>query len=105
MSGVTDYKRVISTISKESPAIVTTSTDHDLSSNQFVRLTSMGLSGNSNFGMESVNNGRFKIKVIDSTSYSLHDPITGEDIDTSNETTYVSNGQSNLIQESFEYNS
>jgi len=103
--GVTDYKRDISTITKASPAVVTTSTAHNLSSNQFVRLTNMGEAGNHSYGMDSLVNGRFKIKVIDSTSFSLHDPYTNENIDTSNQKTYVSNGQSNLIQFDFIYNS
>ena len=44
-------------------------------------------------GMDQLNNNRYRIVVINSTSFSLKDVITGEPIDSTAFTAYVSGGR------------
>ena len=65
--------------------------------NQIVRLTDLGqVTAATDRGMGELNNNRYKIVVIDSTNFSLKDVITGEPIDSSAFTAYVSGGRITL---------
>lgn len=98
----TSYQRDISAISQSNPCVVTTDTEHGYSTNAFVRITNVGLAWNQDFGMEGLENRRYKIKVLSTTTFSLHDPISGENIDSSNLPAYVSSGKVNLIRTFYE---
>ena len=100
---VTNYTKDISSISKANPCVVTTSEEHGYSTNDFVRITNCGNAGNSNFGMSLLTRNKYKIKVIDTTSFSLHNPVTGNNIDSTTYETYVSDGKVNLIRTLYQY--
>jgi hypothetical protein len=55
-------------------------------------------------GQDPLNDKRFRIVVIDDNSFSLKDPITLRDIDSTNFPPYVTGGSCNKIATNFEYN-
>ena len=83
----------ISAISKTDPCVVTHGT-YTFQTNQIVRLTDLGqVTAATDRGMGQVNNNRYRIVVTGATTFSLKDPVTGEAIDSSAFTTYVSGGR------------
>ena len=93
--GVTAYRTLISAVSKADPCVITTTTAHGYSTGQLIRITDLGAIGANATarGMDELNNNRYKITVINSTSFSLQDPITGDNIDSTNFVTWVSGGR------------
>lgn len=94
--GVTSYHKLISGATAADPVVITTSTAHGYQSNQIVRITDLGSDMPTARGMDQLNNNRYSITVINSTSFSLQDPITREDIDGSAFTAWVSGGRVNV---------
>lgn len=94
--GATAYRASISAVSKADPCVVTTSAAHGYATGDIVRITQLGDAGAVDYGMDELNNRRFKIVVLTSTTFSLQDPVSGEDIDSTSFTTYVSGGKVNL---------
>lgn len=92
--GVTSYRSDISAVSQADPCAVTTSSAHGYSTGQIVRITDLGNVGPNATarGMDQINNNRYKIVVTGSTTFTLQDPISGEDIDSTSFTAYVSGG-------------
>ncbi len=81
----------ISGISQGDPCVITHST-FTFQTNQIVRLTNLGNCGAVDHGMDQLNNNRYKIVVLSPTTFSLKDVITGEPIDSSAFTAYISGG-------------
>lgn len=104
MSGQTAHRTDISAISNADPCTITTSEAHGYSTNDFVRLTDLNSRMPILRGMDPLNNHRFKIIVTNTTQFTLRDPITFKDIDSTNYTPYVTGGYCNRIEENFEYN-
>lgn len=94
--GQATSQATISGITAADPCVVSHSA-YSFQDNQIVRLTDLGAVGAnaspSDRGMGELNNNRYKIVVINSTSFSLKDVITGEPIDSSAFTAYVSGGR------------
>lgn len=92
--GAPAYRAAISGVSQADPCVVTTSAAHGYSTGQIVRITDLGDVGPNatDRGMEQINNLRFKIVVVNSTSFSLQDPVSGEAIDSTNYTAWVAGG-------------
>ena len=92
--GQATSQATISGISAADPCVITHST-FTFQDNQIVRITDLGAVGANATarGMGELNNNRYKIVVINSTSFSLKDVITGEPIDSSAFVTYVSGGR------------
>jgi len=90
--GVSSRHATISGISAADPCVVTHST-YTFQDNQIVRITDLGDVGATDNGMGQLNNLRFKITVVNSTSFSLKDVITGEAIDSLAYTAYVAGGR------------
>lgn len=82
----------ISGITQADPGVVTHSA-FTFQTNQVVRFTDLGEVGVSDRGMGQLNNNRYKVVVLSPTTLSLKDVITGEPIDTSAFTAYVSGGR------------
>jgi hypothetical protein len=82
----------ISAISAADPVVVTHST-FTFQTNQIVRFTDLGNNGGTDVGMGQLNNNRYKVVVLTSTTVSLKDVITGEPIDGTAFTAYVSGGR------------
>jgi hypothetical protein len=87
------YRFLITGITAADPAVVTVASTVGLQSDQIIRITDLGSDMPTARGMDQLNNLRFKITVLNSTTFSLQDPITGEDIDSTNYTTYVTGGR------------
>jgi hypothetical protein len=97
--GVASYSSAVSTITQADPCVVTTTAAHGLSDGQQIRITDLGSDMPTARGMDELNNERYEIAYIDSTSFSLKDPISGEAIDSTSYTAYVEGGRVNLVRE------
>ncbi len=86
----------ISGITAADPVVITHSA-FTFQTNQVVRITDLGQVSDGgvplNRGMGQLNNKRYAIVVVDSTHFSLKDVVTGEPIDGSAFTAYVSGGR------------
>ena len=85
----------ISGITQADPGVITHST-YTFQTNQIVRLTDLGQTGVSDRGMGALNNNRYRVVVTGATTFTLKDVITGEPIDTTAMTAYVSGGRITL---------
>lgn len=95
--GVTSSHKLIDAISAADPCVVSTSTAHGFQTGQIVRITDLGqVTTVTNRGMGQLNNNRYRIVVIDADDFSLKDVITGEPIDSTAFTAYVSGGRVTL---------
>lgn len=81
----------ISGITQADPCVVTHSA-YTFQNNQVVRFTNLGNCGAVDHGMAELNNNRYKVTVLSPTTVSLKDVITGEPIDSTTFTAYVSGG-------------
>ncbi len=94
--GETAFRALISAATTADPVVITTAAVHGYQNNQLVRITDLGPDMPTARGMDQINNKRFKITVINTTSFSLQDPVTGEDVDGSAFTAWVAGGRVNL---------
>jgi hypothetical protein len=85
----------ISGITAADPVVITHAA-YTFQNDQIVRITDLGNVGVTDRGMSQLNNNRYKIVVISPTTFSLKDVITGEPIDGTAYTAYVSGGQVTL---------
>ncbi len=94
--GQASMHATISGITAADPAVVTHSA-YTFQTNQVVRLTDLGqVTPSVDRGMGELNNKRFAIVVLSPTTFSLKDVITGEPIDSTAFTAYVSGGRITL---------
>lgn len=95
--GETTAHANISGITQADPCVVTTDAAHGLQDDQIVRITDLGqVTSATNRGMGQLDGNRYRITVLTTTTFSLQDPITGEDIDSTAFTAYVSGGRVTL---------
>jgi hypothetical protein len=94
--GVTAYRSLISAVSLADPCVITTTAAHGLQTDQIVRITDLGSGMPTARGGDELNNNRYQIVVIDTTNFSLKDPVTGEPIDSTNFTAWVAGGRVTL---------
>jgi len=96
--GVAALRALIAGVSQADPCVVTTTTAHGFQTDQIVRITDLGNVGPNAAarGMDEINNKRFLITVINSTSFSLRDVITDEPIDSTSYTAWVSGGRCDI---------
>lgn len=90
--GQASMQATISGITAADPCVITHST-YTFQTNQVVRITDLGDVGVTDRGMSQLNNNRYKIVVLGATTFSLKDVITGEPIDSTSFTAYVSGGR------------
>ena len=90
--GQASLHATISAISAADPVVITHST-YTFQTNQVVRITDLGSDMPTARGMDQLNNNRYKIVVLSGTTFSLKDVITGEPIDGTSFTAYVSGGR------------
>lgn len=86
---------LITGITQADPGVVTHAA-FTFQTNQIVRFTDLGETGISDRGMGALNNNRYRITVLSATTFSIKDVITGEPIDTTAMTAYVSGGRLTL---------
>ncbi len=85
----------ISGITQADPCVVTHSA-FTFQTNQIVRFTDLGDCGAVDHGMAQLNNNRYKIVVLSPTTFSLKEVISGEPVDSTAFTAYVSGGRLTL---------
>lgn len=94
--GQANSHATISGITQADPCVITHSA-YTFQTNQIVRLTDLGqVTSATDRGMGQLNNNRYRIVVLTSTTFSLKDVITGEPIDSTAFTAYVSGGRITL---------
>lgn len=86
----------ISAISQADPCVVTTSAAHGFQTNQIVRITDLGSDIPTPRGMDQLNNNRYRIVVLTTTTFSLKDPVSDEAVDSTSYTAYVTGGRVTL---------
>lgn len=101
--GQTPHRAEITNITNADPCVVTTSEEHGYSTHDFVRLTNLNGCMPIPHGSDPLNNYKFRIIVTGNNAFSLQDPITFKDVDSTNFTPYVSGGYCNLIETNFVY--
>jgi hypothetical protein len=94
--GAPDYHKLISGVSQANPCVVTTSTAHGYQTDQIVRITDLGSDMPTARGMDQINNKRFRIVVLTSDTFSLYDPVSGDAINSTSYTAWVSGGRVDL---------
>lgn len=85
----------ISGITQADPCVVTHSA-YTFQTNQIVRFTDLGNITVVDHGMAQLNNNRYRIVVLSSTTFSLKDVVTGEPVDSTAYSAYVSGGRITL---------
>ncbi|HUU87117.1 MAG TPA: hypothetical protein VMX17_05115 [Candidatus Glassbacteria bacterium] len=94
--GVTAYRSLISAVTAADPCVITTTAVHGLQTNQLIRITDLGSGMPTARGMDELNNKRFRVVVINTTSFSLKDPVSDEPVDSTNFVTWVAGGRIDL---------
>ena len=103
MSGQAAFRADISAMTNANPCVITTDADHGYNTHDFVRITDINGSIPVLRGMDPINNNKYRIVKIDSTSFSLEDPITFDKINSTNFPPYVEGGYCNLVEQNFIY--
>lgn len=103
MAGQESNRTNISAMTNADPCAVTTDAVHGYTTGGFVRITDLNGAIPIHRGMNPINNGRWEIVVTSTTAFTLKDPITHKDLDSTDFTPYVSGGYCNLIETSFDY--
>jgi len=96
--GVPAFRALISGVTQANPCVVTTTAPHGFQTNQLVRITDLGNVGPTlaSRGMDPLNNNRFGIIVLSSTTFSLYDVISGDPIDSTSFPAWVSGGRCDI---------
>lgn len=100
--GAASYQKLITAITQADPCVVTSAT-HGFVTGQQVIITDLGSDMPVARGMGELNNKRFSITRINANTFSLQDPITGLDIDSTAYTAYVTGGRVTLISREVVY--
>lgn len=103
MSGQIPRRALIAGVSLSSRCEVTTAEDHEYVTGNQVRITDLDGMMPVKRGMDQINNGLFLVEVTSSGSFYIKDPITGNYIDSTNFTPYVTGGRVNLDNRQFIY--
>jgi hypothetical protein len=91
--GVASSRALISAVSQADPCVITTVAVHGYQTDQIVRITDLGSDMPTARGMDEINNKRYKILVTSTTQFSLKDVVSGEAIDSTAFTAWVSGGR------------
>lgn len=94
-SGVPSFRALIAGVSQADPCVITTTVPNSFQTDQIVRITDLGNvgSGAAARGMDQLNNNRYLITVLTTTTFSIRDVITDEPIDSTSFTAWVSGGR------------
>jgi hypothetical protein len=84
---------LIAGVTQADPCVVTTTAAHGFQDGQIVRITDLGSDMPVVRGMDEINNKRYKIVVTAVNAFSLQDPISGDDIDSSGYVAWVAGGR------------
>lgn len=91
--GAPAYRALISGVTQADPCVITTTAPHGFQTNQIVRITDLGDQMPTARGMSQLNNNRYGITVLTSTTFSIYDVTTGEPIDSTGYEAWVAGGR------------
>jgi len=94
--GASETRTTITGITQADPCVVT-AVAHGLTSGSLIRITDLGPMAPTARGGNELNDNRYKVVVLTDDTFSLQDPITGEDIDSTAYVAWVVGGSVNLI--------
>lgn len=94
--GATAYRALIAGVSQANPCVVTTTAAHGYQTDQIVRISDLGADAPTARGMNQINNMRFRIVVLTSTTFSLKDVVSDDPINSTSYTAWVAGGRVNL---------
>ena len=100
--GQLPHRSLMLSMSLGFPCIITTTEAHGYSTHDFIRITNLnGLMPSPENGADQLNGNRYRIIVTGDDTFKIQDPVTFEDIDSTNFTPYVAGGKVNLIESTF----
>jgi len=102
-TGQEERRYDITSISLADPCVVTTTTDHGLSDFDFVRLMNLNGWKTHPLPVDPLDGNKYRVIVTDTDKFKIQDPVTFEYIDSTDFAAYVSGGNVNYIQTSFDY--
>lgn len=88
--------KLIAGVTAANPCVVTTTASHGYQTGQIVRITDLGSDMPVARGMDEINNRRYKIVVTAVNAFSLQDPVSGLDVDSTAYTAWVAGGRVTL---------
>lgn len=91
--GVPAFRALISGVTQANPCVITTTAPHGFQTNQIIRITDLGSDMPTARGMEQLNNNRYGIIVLSSTTFSIYDVISGDPINSTSYTAWVAGGR------------
>ena len=102
--GQLPHRAEILSVSLGYPCVITTTEVHGFDTFDFIRISNAnGLMPVPEIGADQLNNNRYRIIVTGDDTFKLQDPITFQDIDSTNFVPYTSGGKVNLIENTFYY--
>lgn len=96
--GSPSFRALIGGVTQADPCVVTTTVANNFQTDQIVRITDLGIIGPGvpARGMNELNNNRFLITVLSTTTFSLRDVITDEPIDSTSFPAWVAGGRCDI---------
>lgn len=101
--GQIPHRATLLSVSIGFPCVITTTAAHGFFTHDFIRLTNLNGCMPSPHGCDPLNDNRYRIIVTGTDSFKIQNPITFEDIDSSNFAPYTTGGNANLIETTFFY--
>ncbi len=92
-SGCPAFRALIAGVTQADPCVITTTAPNTFQTDQIVRITDLGDVGVTDRGMGQLNNNRYGIKVLTTTTFSIYDVVTGEPIDSTTFTAWSAGGR------------
>jgi len=100
--GQLPHRATLLSVSIGFPCIITTTMAHGYSTHDFIRLTNLnGMMPIPQHGADQLNGNRYRIIVTGDDTFKIQDPITYQDIDSTNFPPYTTGGNVNLIEPTF----
>ena len=99
--GQLPHRATILSVSIGFPCVITTTEAHGYSTHDFIRLTNLNGMMPVPHGADQLNGNKYRIIVTGDDTFTLQDPITFIDIDSSTFTPYTSGGNANLVENTF----
>lgn len=97
--GQIPHRAQILSVSIGYPCIITTTQPHGYHTFDFIRLSNLnGMMPNPQHGADQLNANRYRIIVLGDSTFKLQNPITYQDIDSTNFPPYTTGGNANLIE-------
>lgn len=85
------------------PCVITTVDAHGYFTHDFIRLTNLNGAGPIPHGADQLDGNKYRIVVLGTDTFKIQDPITFEDIDSTNFPPYTTGGYVNLVENNFFY--